>query len=183
MRRGVDYDEWVALDQAAARRLARDPDVRPMWLRIMFAAIGWANLIGHTNFAHGGLALVLQSSDPKTGELHIPSASQVANAIKAARDRGLIGNRSDAVCLVAPDWWLKAGGKGGKSCQHHKVRAPRRAAARAAEFTKSVNDEAADFTRNVKQLHVNGEALNVHRPISDSDLQTDASDNLNEAAS
>lgn len=168
--RAVNYEAWVAIDQTAAKRMARDPEIAPLWLRIMFAAIGWSNLIGHTNFAHGGLALVLQSSDPKTGELKIPSASQVANEIRTAKDKGLIGRTSDSTCLVAPDWWLKAGGTGGKSCQHHSIRAPRRATPRAQPFTQKVNEEAAEFTSKVKPLHPKGERLSVKRPISDSGL-------------
>lgn len=122
----IPFEEWVAVDQVAARRMARDPEVKPLWLRVMFAAMGWSNAIGHTNFAHGGLAFVLQDNDPEKGDLNIPRASTVAHAIAGAKQRGLIGEASDAVCLVAPDWWTKRGGRGGTSCRHHGIRAPRR---------------------------------------------------------
>lgn len=81
----IPFEAWIAVDQTNARRMARDPEIKPLWLRVMFAAIGWSNLIGHANFAPGGLAVVLQSNDPKEGGLSVPSASQVANAIASAR--------------------------------------------------------------------------------------------------
>lgn len=126
MSERISYEAWVAVDQTFARRMAHDPEVRPIKLRIMFAAIGWANLIGHANFAPGGLAFLLAKIDPTTGALAIPSAPHVANEIKATRDQGLIGPDSDAACLTAPEWWMKNGGRGGRTCQHHRITAPRR---------------------------------------------------------
>ncbi|TYL55753.1 hypothetical protein FXB39_00655 [Nocardioides sp. BGMRC 2183] len=123
---GISFDEWIGVDQHGARQLARDPEVGPVYLRVMFAAIGWSNLIGHAEFAPGGLAMVLQTSDPKTGELHIPSTRQVNKAIERARENKLVGDDSSRHCLLAPTWWEKAGGTGGKTCSHHHVYAPRR---------------------------------------------------------
>ena len=75
----IPFDEWAAINQVEARRRARDPEIKPLWHRVEFAMIGWANLIGHAEFAPGGLAIVLQTSNPKTGALSIPSRQQVAN--------------------------------------------------------------------------------------------------------
>jgi len=118
---GISFEEWGGVDQQQARHMARDPDVKPLYLRVMFAAIGWSNLIGHAEFAASGLALVLQSSDPRTGEISIPCRRQVNAAIDRARDMGLVSEGSSRFCLLAPSWWEKAGGTGGKSCTHHGI--------------------------------------------------------------
>lgn len=118
---GISFEEWVGVNQAMARGMSRDPEVTPMRLRVMFAALGWANLIGHAEFDPAGLCQLLMRQDPKTGELSIPSGNSVDNVIKEARDMGLIGEGSSRRCLVAPDWWEKAGGKGGKTCSHHRI--------------------------------------------------------------
>ncbi|MER6973569.1 hypothetical protein ABT304_21070 [Nocardioides sp. NPDC000445] len=108
--------------------MARDPELKPLKFRVMFAAEGWANLIGHAEFAPGGLGLVLQSANPRTGELRIPSKTTIAHAIKEAIDLGLIGKESTARCLVAdPEKFAKSGGHGGKTCRTHGLNArPRR---------------------------------------------------------
>lgn len=124
----ISFTEWGGVDQHAARRLARDPELKPLHYRVMFAALGWSNLIGHAEFAPGGLAMVLQSSDPRTGALKVPSSQQVTNAIRRARDLGLVGEKSSYFCLVAPEWWEKAGGHGGKTCGYHRIRGTRRPA-------------------------------------------------------
>lgn len=141
--RGVPFDEWGAVDQHSARRLARDPEVKPLYLRVVFAAFGWSNLIGHAEFAVGGLALVLGSSDPVTGEISIPSRSQVNAAIKRAKEMNLIHEQSDFRCLVSPTWWEKAGGKGGKTCAHHRIRS------RSNRHKRSVTTPANRHTRSV----------------------------------
>lgn len=118
---GISFDEWGSVDQHYARLLARDPDVKPLAMRVMFAALGWSNLIGHAEFAAGGLAMVLQSSDPRTGELSIPSRGQVNTAIRRAEEMGLVAAGSCRQCLLSPVWWEKSGGRGGKSCTFHGV--------------------------------------------------------------
>ena len=92
----------------------RDPDTGPLFVRVMFAALGWANPIGHAEFpAPGGLAILLQSSDPRTGELSIPNHNQVNTAIRHAEAAGLVAEGSSRFCLLTAAWWEKAGGKGG----------------------------------------------------------------------
>lgn len=122
MSEGFHFDQYGAVDQVHARQMARDPDVKPLYLRVMFAAIGWSNLIGHAEFAQSGLAVVLQTNDPRTGELSIPSARQVNAAIERAREMTLVSDTSSRFCLVAPPWWHKAGGKGGRSCTYHGIK-------------------------------------------------------------
>lgn len=123
----IAFEEWAAINQAEARRRARDPEMKPLRYRIEYAAMGWANLIGHAEFAPGALAVILQSHNPQTGALSIPSMSAVSNAIREAKDAGLVAAQSTAQCLVAPSEWLaKKGGHGGTSCRVHGIRARRR---------------------------------------------------------
>lgn len=120
----IPFEEWCASDQHRLRQMARDPELKPLHYRVMFAAEGWANLIGHAEFAPGGLALVLQTANPRTGELSIPSMSRVSNAVRLAIDLGLIGKESTARCLVAdPEKFAKTGGHGGKTCRTHGMNA------------------------------------------------------------
>lgn len=140
---GIPFEEWGAIDQHSARRLARDPEVKPLYLRVVFAAMGWSNLIGHAEFAQGGLALVLQSADPQTGEIAIPSRSQVNAAIKRAKAMNLIHEQSDFRCLVTPVWWEKSGGRGGKTCSHHGIRS------RSRRHKRSVATSEERHTRSV----------------------------------
>ncbi len=119
---GIPFEEWVGVDQHAARLRAGDSSVKPLAVRVMFAAIGWSNLIGHAEFAAQGLANILLSSNPRTGELSIPSRRQVNAAIRRAEEMGLVAEGSSRFCLLAPDWWEKAGGTGGKTCTHHGIR-------------------------------------------------------------
>lgn len=126
----IEFDEWAAINQREAQRRARDAQLKPLHYRVEYAAMGWANLIGHAEFAPGALAVILQSHDPRTGAWSIPSASRVANAIKVAKAMGLIDHTSTANCLVARrDWLQKGGGSGGKSCKVHGIKAPRRKSA------------------------------------------------------
>ena len=160
----IPFEEFYASNQQEARRLARDPDVKPLYIRVMFAAQGWANLIGHAEFALGGLAGVLQSSNPKTGEIHIPSRQQVTNEIKRAVDMGLIDELSSIRCLVPNrELFAKSGGKGGKTCRHHRIRAEKRASTDTPEVSLVLQSD----TPEVSPRNPRGVALSVGRPISD----------------
>jgi len=122
----IPFEEWAAINQVEARRRARDPELKPLHYRVEYAAMGWANLIGHAEFAPGALAWILQSHNPKTGELSVPSASRVSNAIAEAKERGLVEKTSTALCLVAPmEWLAKQGGRGGRTCRHHGINSRR----------------------------------------------------------
>ena len=162
---GITFEEWGSVDQHAARRLARDPDVKPLAMRVMFAAVGWSNLIGHAEFASGGLALVLQNADPKTGEISIPSRNQVNAAIRRAEQMGLVGDESSRFCLLAPTWWEKSGGTGGKTCNHHGIkRRHRRGVATEGERHKRSVAATQEVCRPEPLTSANVQAL------SDSDL-------------
>lgn len=166
---GIAFDEWGSVDQHYARLLARDPDVKPLTMRVMFAAMGWSNLIGHAEFAAGGLALVLQSANPRTGEISIPSRGQVNTAIRRAEEMGLVAPESCRHCLLAPVWWQKSGGTGGKTCDFHGIYAPskrhkRSAAVDGKRHTRSA--AAAQEKCRPKPL-----ASDNVKTLSESDLQ------------
>ena len=148
---GFSFEAYGAVDQLAARRLARDPDTGPLLLRVMFAAIGWSNLIGHAEFASGGLAMVLQSSDPQTGEMSMPNRGQVNTAIRRAEASGLVADGSSRFCLVTADWWEKAGGKGGRSCGHHNIRPPSSRRTRSAAVTEDRHTTCAASAHEVRR--------------------------------
>jgi hypothetical protein len=166
--RGIQFEEWGAIDQHTARRFARDPEIKPLYLRVMFAGIGWSNLIGHAEFAQGGLAMVLQSADPTTGEISIPSRSQVNTAIKRAKEMGLVHDSSDFRCLVTETWWEKAGGKGGRTCAHHRIRS------RSRRHKRSVEEDEKRHTTSVaptqEKCHDKPLTCGDDKTLYDSDL-------------
>lgn len=120
----IPFKDWGAIDQAALQQLALDATTKPMTYRLMFASLGWANRIGHAEFAPGELARRLRVLST-AGELVEPSAAWLSNEVKRARDLNLIGKGSRARCLVAPDWFEKAGGRGGRTCKVHGHRGHR----------------------------------------------------------
>lgn len=121
----IPFDNWGGVDQDALRRLALDPMTRPLVYRLMFAAMGWSNKIGHAEFGRGELVRHMQVVT-STGELVTVSASTLSNELATARARGLIGEGSTARCLVTPEWFAKTGGRGGTACKHHGITARRR---------------------------------------------------------
>lgn len=168
MSTGISFDDWGAIDQHAAQRMARDPELKPLHYRVMFAALGWANLIGHAEFAPGGLAMVLQSNDPRTGEMSMPTRQQIGNVIRKAKSMGLLDEDSTFRCLVAPDWWEKAGGTGGRTCAHHGIGRKR--------HRRSVTPNGKRHTRSVtsthEEFHPEPLTSNNVTPLYESDLPT-----------
>lgn len=167
---GISFDEWGGVDQHEARRMARDPEVKPLYMRVMFAAVGWSNLIGHAEFAVGGLAMILQSANPRTGEISIPDRNQVNAAIKRSHEMGLIADGSTFRCLIAAHWWEKAGGHGGKSCDHHGIAAGRKRHKRSVTATDKRHKRSVTAT----QEKCHGEPLtsNDAEPLYDSVLRS-----------
>lgn len=160
---GFTFDQFGAVDQHYAKLLARDPDVKPLAIRVMFAALGWSNLIGHAEFAQSGLAVVLQSSDPRTGELSIPSRGQVNTAIRRAEDMGLVAAGSTRQCLLAAAWWEKSGGTGGRTCTFHgihtRTQRHKRSAATPAKRHKRSAAPAQEKCRDDALTSTNVESL------------------------
>lgn len=120
----IPFDNWGGIDQDAVQRMALDPSTKPLTYRVMFVAIGWANLSGHAEMAPGELArrLMVQT---KAGDYVAPSPQSVSNVLADAKNAGLIGHGSSTRCLIAPDWFAKSGGRGGRACKFHGIRGSR----------------------------------------------------------
>src|SRR4051794_14047638 len=98
-RPGIPFENWGAVNQDEAQRLARNADLAPLALRLFFAAVGWANRTGHAEFASGDLADILGSHSP-CGAWRPLSRQQVSSVIARARDLGLLHPHSKARCLM-----------------------------------------------------------------------------------
>ncbi|MEU8170704.1 hypothetical protein AB0B97_29815 [Micromonospora sp. NPDC049004] len=108
-------DSWGGCNQAAMRRRAKDPR-HPLVYRIEYAAIGWANNIGHSRL--GGLTLMQILADGRGKE---PHRNTLNKAIAEAKDRGLIEPASNARCLVVSQRVFQRGGRGSYTCDEHGV--------------------------------------------------------------
>jgi hypothetical protein len=97
---------------------------------------------------------------------------RVSNAVREAIDGGLIDPLSTARCLVvSPEMLAKTGGRGGRSCRHHRIKARNSDvtgnSVHAQNFTGDVKSDLSNFTGDVKLVHGRREVLSVDRPISD----------------
>lgn len=117
----IPYPDWGAIDQEAMREMALDPATKLIVYRLMFASVGWANLSGHAEMSPGELARRMTVLT-KAGDFVVPSSQSLSNAIKDARSQGLIAPGSSARCLIAPVWFTKTGGRGGRACKFHGLR-------------------------------------------------------------
>lgn len=92
--------------------MARDESINPRAFRVMFAALGYANQIGHAEFGPGELAQVL-------GIGHGRAADKAADkAVAAAKSMGLVGPVAGLRCLVLPTTQFQKG-KGTVVCHFH----------------------------------------------------------------
>lgn len=114
---GIPFENWGAIDQNEAQRMARDPDVSPLTLRLFFAALGRANRTGHAEFASEELAEILGSQT--VDDVWRPvSRQQVTAVIARAKQVGLLHPESKARCLVLDsNLWRK--GVGSSACSTH----------------------------------------------------------------
>jgi hypothetical protein len=104
--------DFGAIHQPEYRRMAKDERINPRAFRVHFAALGWANQIGHAEFGPGELAQVLGIGCGRT-------ADRAANkAVAAAKGMGLVLPESGLRCLALP-YTLFQKGKGSLVCKHH----------------------------------------------------------------
>jgi hypothetical protein len=100
--------------------MAKDPGHTLMY-RVHFAALGWANQIGHAEFAEKELNRVL-------GEPGKPLTRQsLHGAISRAKRLGLVHLDSGNQCLVLGQWQFQKAWHGTKSCRVHSIRTARAA--------------------------------------------------------
>ncbi|GAA4672379.1 hypothetical protein GCM10023226_06510 [Nocardioides nanhaiensis] len=118
--RGIDFEEWGAINQREALRIARSP-LQPMPYRVMFAAMSRANRVGHAEFAKGELADLLKvTRGDSPSMLTVPSRQQVWGAIRRAKNLELVEETSRLRCLIlSPSLWTRGTGSG--RCAEHRV--------------------------------------------------------------
>jgi hypothetical protein len=107
---------WGAVSQTEYQRLAKDHR-HPLAYRVHFAALGWANRIGHAEFVAGDLASLLAVREG------VPlGASSVSRAIAKARSLDLVGRDSGVRCLTLPPHHFQKAARGTNSCRTHGIR-------------------------------------------------------------
>jgi hypothetical protein len=106
---------WGAVSQFEHRRMAKD-ERHLLTYRVYFAALGYANRLGHAEFGQAQLATVLA----KKGR---PLSRQgVQDAVDRAKSLGLVLPDSGSRCLVLGTWQFQKGGQGTRSCAWHGIR-------------------------------------------------------------
>ena len=121
-----DGSTWVALSVKAARERAHNPALH-INMRLLFAAVGYTNNIGHAEFEPSALRVALETYDGDTAEVVTPTAAAVSKAIKAMVLAGELEDGSCARCLILPaSAWLKEGrmqdhGHAQRWCRWHCV--------------------------------------------------------------
>lgn len=108
-------DPWGAYNQRVMRARARDPR-HPLAYRIHFAALGWANNIGHSRFDGVTLAQIL--ADAMGNE---PTRQVIDKGIRKAKSLGLIAPDSCTRCLVVSGRDVQRGGQGSYTCSVHEI--------------------------------------------------------------
>jgi hypothetical protein len=123
-KRGIDFGlgvPWAALAQPAIAEFAANPDIHPLAVRVLFAALSRMDSSGHAGFGTGELGRILSSVDRQTGELRKASWSAVSDAIRQAKAAGYVMSDSTARCLVlSPRRFTKSFGQWG-NCIHGKA--------------------------------------------------------------
>lgn len=114
-KRKIDFGhrvEWGAYAQPAMTMWARSPDVSPMAVRVLFAALGRHDQTGHAPFRVRELAEVLSAVDKRTGQLVPARPDSVSKAVRSAKELNYITEWSTARCLVlSPRVFQKASGR------------------------------------------------------------------------
>lgn len=104
-----DGGTWVAMSVTGARAKAHNAGLH-IDMRLIYAAVGYTNNIGHAEFGQGDLRKALETVKPQTGEIDTPTAVQVSKAIKRMTLAGELAEGSNAKCLILPaGMWQKDG--------------------------------------------------------------------------
>jgi hypothetical protein len=105
---------WGAVSQLEYRRMAKDQR-HPLMYRVHFAALGWANQIGHAEFAEGSLNSVLAKDGKPI------SRQSLHAAITRAKGLGLVHDDSGNRCIVLANWQFQKARHGSKTCRVHAI--------------------------------------------------------------
>ncbi|MFV0130694.1 hypothetical protein ACLGI4_23800 [Streptomyces sp. HMX112] len=111
--------DFAAVSQEEYKRRARDPRFEYRH-RVEYAAMGWANQIGHAEFPPGELNKILAD---KYGT--VPSKDAVNNHVRRAKEWGLIEAESNRRCLVLPEYRFQKG-IGDRVRDEHDIRPAKR---------------------------------------------------------
>ncbi|MBT2404346.1 MULTISPECIES: hypothetical protein [unclassified Streptomyces] len=111
--------DFAAVSQEHYKERARNPrfDYRH---RVEYAAMGWANQIGHAEFPPDELNKILAGKDGA-----VLSKDAVNNHVRRAKEWGLVKTESSRLCLVLPEHHFQKG-IGDITCDVHGVRPAKR---------------------------------------------------------
>ena len=113
---------WTQHRQSFWQERAGSPSLA-LWHRVYCLAYGVHRRNGHAPFKPGDLrTIALVVNDPSTGEVMVPSCSQVSHAIRTAIEYGFLAPESHAGCLVVPEHAIGGGvvGSPTEECKHHR---------------------------------------------------------------
>ncbi|MGY1633804.1 hypothetical protein ACI784_19045 [Geodermatophilus sp. SYSU D01186] len=111
---------WGGVSQREYQRMARDQR-HTLTYRVYFAALGWANQIGHAEFAEKELNGLLGKGGKPL------SRQSLRDAITRATRLDLVLPESGTRCLVLGHWQFQKGWYGTKKCRTHGIEAARAA--------------------------------------------------------
>ncbi|MFC9081970.1 hypothetical protein ACFTY7_34215 [Streptomyces sp. NPDC057062] len=107
------------MSQEQYKRRARDPRFDYAH-RVEYAAMGWANQIGHAEFPPDELNKILADKDGK-----VPSNNALNNHVRKAKGWGFIETESNRRCLILPVFHFQKG-IGDATCDEHGIRKAKR---------------------------------------------------------
>ncbi|MEU2853446.1 hypothetical protein [Streptomyces syringium] len=111
--------DFAAVSQEEYKRRARDPRFEYRH-RIEYAAMGWANQIGHAEFPPGELNKIMADKDGV-----VPSKDALNHHVRRAKEWGMIEPQSNRRCLVLPEYRFQKG-IGDATCDEHGIRPVKR---------------------------------------------------------
>lgn len=111
--------DFAAVPQEQYKRRARDPRFDYAH-RVEYAAMGWANQIGHAEFPPDELNKILADRDGK-----VPSNNALNNHVRKAKGWGFIETESNRRCLILPVFHFQKG-IGDTTCDEHGIRKAKR---------------------------------------------------------
>lgn len=169
MRSGARHADWTDFEivrQAHWLAMAKDPEVRPLALRVKFAAHARHRRNGHAEFRRGELRQLLVSVDTKTGELRPANSAVLSRAIQFAIRKTWISPLSDVRCLVVLPEFVSGGAFGGENdrCRTHDSLIttvndrPARCPSQSTQLTATVNE------RRVSAGHEPAPLTSSHSP-------------------
>ncbi|MEV2238788.1 hypothetical protein [Micromonospora sp. NPDC049891] len=116
-------EDFFMLDTEMCEGFADNATIKPLYVRLVFAAYARANDIGHAEFEPGELSRILGEALPD-GELILASRQTVYSALQQAEEFGMILPGSGVRCIVLPNGFRRGGRD--RKCFWHKVGLDRR---------------------------------------------------------